>query len=51
MKPTKVLIFVLAVLGVLAIVMIAMPADGVKLNKDFTLQFPTFKQLFTSANS
>lgn len=51
MKPTKVLIFVLAVLGVLAIVMIAMPADGVKLNKDFTLQFPTFKELFTSDNT
>ncbi|MCF8296543.1 MAG: hypothetical protein K9J13_03275 [Saprospiraceae bacterium] len=51
MKPTKVLIFVLAVLGVLAIVMVAMPADGVKLNKNFTLQFPTFKELFSSDNA
>ncbi len=46
MKPVKVLYFVIAVMIFLSIIMFAFPKNGIKINNDFTLHFPTFEEMF-----
>ena len=46
MKPAKILLFVLYVLGGLGIIMFVFPKDGIKINDDFTLYFPSFYDMF-----
>ena len=46
MKPVNILYFVIAVMIFLSIIMFAFPKNGIKINNDFTLQFPTFEEMF-----
>ncbi|HBS87063.1 MAG: hypothetical protein A2W91_02490 [Bacteroidetes bacterium GWF2_38_335] len=47
MKPFKSLLFLLAVFAVLAVVMLVMPEDGIRINDDSSIKFTTFERLFS----
>ena len=46
MKPYKVFLFLLALFGGLALLSSVYPAEGLKINEDLTLDFPSVKELF-----
>ena len=43
-KPTATLFFMLSVVGILAILMLIFPKDGVSISKDLTLYFPDWEE-------
>lgn len=46
MKPYQIFLFVLSVIIVLGIIMLVFPKDGIKINDNFTIYFPTFEEMF-----
>ncbi len=44
MKPLATLLFMIAVMGLLAILMTIFPKEGISVSKDLTLQFPRFSE-------
>ncbi len=47
MKTKHVLYFTLSVIGILSIIMLIFPKDGIRLNDDWVLYFPTFDEMFS----
>jgi len=50
MKPSKILFFVLLILGSLLTVSFFFPKDGIKISDDLVLYFPTFDELMEGNN-
>jgi len=46
MKPKHVLFFVIGVIAVLGLIMLVFPKDGIRINKDWVIYFPTFGEMF-----
>ncbi len=46
MKPFKTLLFILGVFGVLIVISLVIPKDGIKINDEITLHFPAFDDVF-----
>lgn len=51
MKPTKIALFIVIILGGLLSLAFFFPKDGVKITDDFTLQFPTIDELFSDSDT
>ncbi|PLX07829.1 MAG: hypothetical protein C0596_08785 [Marinilabiliales bacterium] len=51
MKAKHVLYFVLGVIGILGIIMFIFPKDGIRLNDEWVLYFPTFEEMFLEDDS
>ena len=51
MKTKHVLYFVLSVIGFLGIIMFIFPKDGIRLNDEWVLYFPTFEEMFLEDDS
>lgn len=51
MKPTKIALFIVIVLGGLLSLAFFFPKEGVKITDDFTLQFPTIDELLSDSES
>lgn len=50
MKAKHVLYFVVGVIGILAIIMAVFPKDGIRINDQWVLFFPTFDEMFAREN-
>ncbi len=46
MKPFKTLLFILGVFGILIIISLIIPDDGIKVNENITIHFPAFNDVF-----
>jgi len=46
MKAKQVLYFVLGVMGILGVIMLVFPKDGIRLNDEWILYFPSFEEMF-----
>ncbi len=47
MKAKHVLFFVIAVIAALGVIMLIFPKDGIRINKDWVLYFPSFEEMFS----
>lgn len=48
MKTKHILFFVIGVIAILAVIMLVFPKDGIRINDQWVLYFPTFEEMFLS---